>query len=416
MRPVLMLFVGTRGVRIADMCNPLAGYADVVVATSDDILAERADRLDGEVLASRTIRVADRNALLDECLRYPGRVDGVLSFSDDMLLNTARFAAARGLPGQPVETVAGFRDKYTQRRLLSDRGLPVPPYTEITDPDQAEEALRRVPLPAVLKPTRGSGSALAYIINDAAELPARLTEVFADASAAGGAVASDTAFILEGLIVGEHWHDVDGFAPYVSVESVAVGGEYVHLAVTDRFPLAPPVLETGMMLPSGLPRQRQQEIVAAADAALRALDFRHGLAHVELMLTAAGPVVIEVNARAGGALPYLFPMAAGLDLVALAGRIALGELPLKEPVFSGHAVFVGPHHPVGVAVTGVSGLAEAAALPGVRAVIPLSVRPTRTDGFHQTMIAAVLGTTPAPEAAVALWRDVLATIRGEYAR
>lgn len=416
MRPVLMLFVGTRGVRIADMCNPLTAYADVVIATSDDILAQRADRLDGEVAADQVIRAACREELLQECLRYAGRIDGALSFSDDMLLDTARFAAERGLPGQPVATMAGFRDKYTQRRMLDAAGLPVPPFAEITAPDQAEAALRAVPLPAILKPTRGSGSALAYVITEAAELPSRLGEVFAGAPHAGGAVAGDTAFILEGLINGARWHDVDGFAPYVSVESVAVGGNYAHLAVTDRFPLAPPVLETGMMLPSGLRPDQQDQVVGVADAALRALDFRHGLAHVELMLTADGPVVIEVNARAGGALPYLFPIAAGVDLVAVAGRVALGELPEKDVVFERHAVFVGPHHPVGVEVVGVAGLRAAAAIPGVRAVIPLSVHPTRTDGFQHTMIAAVLGTVATPGAAVELWRAVMTTIQGEYAR
>jgi biotin carboxylase len=421
MRPVLMLFVGTRGVRIADTCNPLAGFANVVVATSDDILAERADRLDDEVRAWHVIRAPSRAELIEHCLRYPGRVDGALSFSDDMLLDTARFAAARGLPGQPVATVEGFRDKYTQRRRLAAAGLPVPAFVEITSPDQAEAALRAVGTPAILKPTRGSGSALAYVIEEPAALEPRLREAFTArdglvARGAGGPVAADTAFILEGLIAGERWHDVAGFAPYVSVESAAVDGRYAHLAVTDRFPLAPPVLETGMMLPSALREDQRKQVVDVADAALRALGFRHGLAHVELMLTGDGPVVIEVNARAGGALPYLFPLAAGVDLVALAGQVALGQLPDGEPEFDGHAVFAGPQHPVGVAVTGVVGLDRARELTGVRAVIPLSVRPTRTDGFHQTMIAAVLGTARTPEDAVRLWREVMDTIRGEYER
>lgn len=417
MRPVLILFVGSRGVRIADMCNPLAEFADVLIATSDDILSERADRLDGTVKASGVIRAPRRTDLFEHCRRYDGRVDGALSFSDDMLADTARFAAELQLPGQPVETIDAFRDKYTQRRLLAAAGLPVPPYVEITAPGQADEALRRVAPPAILKPTRGSGSTLAYVIEEPQALAPRLREAFAAApQLGGGAVDGDTAFILEGLIVGDRWHEVDGFAPYVSVESAAVDGQYAHLAVTDRFPLAPPVLETGMMLPSGLREEQRKQIVEVADAALRALDFRHGLAHAELMLTADGPVIIEVNARAGGALPYLFPMAAGVDLVALAGRVALGELPVGEPQFDGYAVFVAPQHPVGVQVTGVAGLDEVAALPDVRAVIPLSVRPTRTDRFQQTMIAAVLGTVPTPQRAVGLWREVMNTVRGEYIR
>ncbi|HEX2416697.1 MAG TPA: ATP-grasp domain-containing protein, partial [Micromonosporaceae bacterium] len=301
MRPVLMLFVGTRGVRLADMCNPLAEYADVVIATSDQILAQRADTLDDTVHVSDIVRTPDLASLDVACRDYPGRVDGALSFSDDMIESVARFAAGRGLPGQPPGTTAAFRDKYLQRGLLAAGGLPVPRHLEITDPNQADKALEVVGLPAILKPTRGSGSALAYQIDQPGELRERLREAFAAAPRVGGAVAGDTAFILEGLLVGERWHRVDGFAPYVSVESVAVGGRYLHLAVTDRFPLAPPVLETGMMLPSSLSEPRRRQIIEVADQALRALDFRHGLAHVELMLTAAGPQVIEVNARSGGA-------------------------------------------------------------------------------------------------------------------
>lgn len=415
MRPVLMLFVGARGVRLADMCDPLADLADVVIATSDDILAERADAHDESARATAVVRAPRRAEIDENCRRYPGRVDGALTFSEDMLGHVARFAAERGLPGQPVGSLGGFRDKHTQRRLLAAAGLPVPRHIEITEPEQADAALEVVGLPAVLKPTRGSGSALAYRISEPSELRRRLREALAAAPRVGGAVAADTAFILEGLLVGERWHAVDGLAPYVSVESAAVGGSYAHLAVTDRFPLAPPLLETGMMLPSALDDAQRKQVVDVADRALRALDFRHGLAHVELMLTSGGPMVIEANARCGGALPYLFPLAGGPDLVALAGRVALGELPAAEPDFARQAVFAAPQHPVGVRVAGVTGLERAAALPGVRAVIPLSVRPTSTEGFQQTMIAAVLGTADDPEDAVTLWRDVMETIRGEYA-
>jgi hypothetical protein len=67
-----------------------------------------------------------------------------------------------------------------------------------------------------------------------------------------------------------------------------------------------------------------------------------------------------------------------------------------------------------VEVVRVTGLDAVRALPDVRAVIPLSVGPGRTDDFHHSMIAAVLGTVPTPERAVDLWRAVLNTIEGEY--
>jgi biotin carboxylase len=417
MRPLVMLFVGTRGVRIADTCNPLTAVADVVVATSEDILAQRADRLDGTVDARHVLIAPTRDRLLAAALRFAAEhpVAGAVSFSDDLVELTARFAAQTGLPGQPLPAIANFRDKYVQRCALAAAGLPVPPYAVLSAPDQAAAALAAVPLPAILKPTRGSGGALAYVIGEPADLDPVLAEAFGHAPSAGGAVEADTEFILEGLLVGADWHRVPGYAPYVSVESAAVGGRYLHLGVTDRFPLSPPALETGMVLPSGLGADQQAEIVDMADRALRALDFRHGLAHTELMLTAGGPRIIEVNARAGGALPYLFPLASDVDLIALAGQVALGVLPDRPPRFTGHAVFVAPQHPVGVEVTSVQGLDQVGALPGVRVVIPLALAGTRTDKFQQTMIAAVLAVAESPGDAVRVWRDVMATVRARYA-
>lgn len=418
MRPVLMLFVGTRGVVIADTVRPLTAVADVVVATSQDILDQRSDALDSSVPAIDTVIAPTRGELLAHAGKYAAgnRVDGALSFSDDLVEPTAIFAAERGLPGQPPHTIANFRDKSTQRAALAAAGLPTPVNFEITSPAQAAQALAAVPTPAILKPTRGSGGQLAFVVNEPGQLPGLLDEAFAAAPAIGQAVESDTAFIFESLIVGSRWHDLDGVAPYVSVESVAAGGRYVHLAVTDRFPIAPPVLETGMLFPSTLRPDQQRTITEATTAALRALAFEHGVAHTEIMLTAGGPVVIEVNARAGGALPYLFPMACDTDLVALAGRVALGSLPVAPPAFRGHAVFVAPQHPVGVEVTAVHGLDEVRALPGVHAVIPLAhAAGTHTASFQHTMIAVVLGMADTPHAAVSLYREVMATVRSEYA-
>ena len=418
MRPTLMLFVGTRGVRVADVCAPLAAFADVILAVSDDVLAGRADRLDGSVAHTGLVRVPHRDDLVAAALRYARkhRVDGALTLSDDMLVDTARFADGADLPGQPVASVEAFRDKYLQRKALAAGGLRVPRYAEITDPAQADAALAEVGLPAILKPTRGSGSALAFPVRTGDELCARLREAFDARPLVGGAVAADTAFILEELLVGDpSWHADAGFAPYVSVETVAVAGEYRHLGVTDRFPLAPPVLETGMMFPSGLAPARAARVTAVATEALAALDFQHGLAHVELMLTADGPVVIEVNARAGGALPYLVPLATGVDLVAIAGRAALGRLPDQDVVASRRAVFVAPQHPVGVEVVGVDGLADVNALPGIRAVIRLAAGAGRTDRFQDTMIAAVLGTCDTPAEAVRMWQDVMRAVRPRYA-
>lgn len=416
MRPVVMLLLGTRGIRVIETVQQLRPVGDVVVVTSTDILDARADRLDDDLPA--TVVIADHSdGLIDRAVDYAAkhRVDGVLTFSDDLVEAAAVVADRLGLPGQPPETMAAFRDKYVQRSTLAAAGVPTPRFARLAGADDVPAALAEVPLPAILKPTRGSGGALASIVTAPDQLAGRVAEALDDAARAGGAVDPGTEFILEEVLVGDPARATPGFAPYVSVESVAVNGVVTHLAVTDRFPTAPPVLETGMMLPSGLDTRERTEVLAMADQALSALGLSCGLAHTELMLTADGPRIIEVNGRAGGALPYLFPMVSGVNLIARAGQAALGIDSGELPSFTGHAVFVSPQHPVGVEIEKVDGLDEIAALPAVRAVIPLSVGPGRTDAHRDTLIAAILATVPTPDAAVEVWREAMALIRPQYA-
>ena len=166
------------------------------------------------------------------------------------------------------------------------------------------------------------------------DVAAIVAKMLASRAGARGGVDPNTALILESVLVGAA-RETDGLAPYVSVETLAVGGRFHHLCVTDRFPLAPPLLETGMLLPSCLGAAQQAGVTTMAEQALRALNFRHGAAHTELMLTSEGPRVIEVNARVGGAVPFLLPIAAGYDVVTQIGRLAWagpGTADLLRPV------------------------------------------------------------------------------------
>jgi biotin carboxylase len=415
-RSVVALFVGARGIRVRDLCTPLADWTDVVLFTDRETLALRHDAVDRS-LPVRDVLVAPSAAELpDAAIEYAGehRLDGAFTASEDAVVTTARFTEALGLPGQPVATTPALRDKYLQRRALAAAGVPGPAFAEITDARSLAAALSSVPLPAIFKPTRGSGGALAYPVESAEQLPALLATARRQVGATSGAVDPESAFILESMLAGVASHPVDGFAPYVSVETLAASGHLHHLAVTDRFPVSPPTLETGMLLPSCLGQEIRAQILASAGAALTALGFVHGVAHTEIMLTADGPRVIEVNARVGGALPYLFPMCSDLDIVEQAARLALGLRPQTTANFRGHSAFIAPQHRLGAQVESVDGLAEVANLPGVRAVLPVSVGGSSTAAFNATLIAAILATVPDGGSAVRLWRDVMATVRPRY--
>ncbi len=411
MRRRLLLVVGSRGPGLADTLAGLARRADVVVAALGPVLAGRRD---ADLVGDLPVLTADTPEDLLATVAAASAtepVHGVVTLADDTVVLAARLAARLGLRGLDPERVHVFRDKVAQRAALAAAGLTVPLWAGSDDGGSA--ALARVPLPVVVKPTGGSGGALAFVVSRAEQLEPVLQEC-RRRTRDTTAVDDDTAFIVEQVIVGSRWHGTDGFAPYVSVESAALDGRRWHLAVTDRFPLLPPVLETGMCLPSSLGAEQQEAVVEVTERALAALGLDQGLSHTELMLTADGPVVIEVNARAGGALPYLFPLAGGPDLTAMAADLALGVAP-ELPAFDGYAVFVALQHPLGVDVTEVADLDAVRELPGVRALIQLHGAGHSTRSLQDTMAALALGRVADPEEAVALQRACYAAFRCRYA-
>ena len=62
-----------------------------------------------------------------------------------------------------------------------------------------------------------------------------------------------------------------------------------------------------------------------ATPAIEALDIRTGCLHTEVKFTPDGPRIIEVNGRVGGGVPEMLDRAAGVPLLELTLRVALGE-------------------------------------------------------------------------------------------
>jgi hypothetical protein len=118
--------------------------------------------------------------------------------------------------------------------------------------------------------------------------------------------------------------DCRPFGDYISVESVVAHGEISHVAVTGKLPLLSGFREQAQYWPVA-PNVEQAAACELAGRALRALDVRTGLLHTEMKLTEDGPRVIEVNGRMGAWHNELALRAGNLDLVTVAGRVALGE-------------------------------------------------------------------------------------------
>jgi biotin carboxylase len=247
---------------------------------------------------------------------------GIVTFSEAQIRRTAGIAERAGLPYLSAAAAAAVTDKYVQRTLLSQAGLPSPRFGLVSGPGDLPAALDDVGLPAVLKPRSGAGSAHTCRVDSLAEAATRLGEF------------PPGEFVVEELLLGDPAVAGLGFGDYVSVESVTVAGQMRHVEVTGKFPLAPPFRETGYVVPSTLPAQWRREVLEATQSAVHALGISVGVTHVEVKLTPYGPRVIEVNGRLGGYVADLVRRARRVDLVRLALCAALSHLvDVPEPAY-----------------------------------------------------------------------------------
>ncbi len=341
------------------------------------------------------------------------RPAGILALADENLAVTAELATRLGLPFHSPSTVARLTDKREQRQALRDAGLRAPGSWVLDRETSAAEfaAIRAAAsFPCVVKPRIGEGSRDTKVVASAVELDGVLDELRDD--------ERGRAFVLE-----EYIPDAaeplggEGFAGYVSVESFVADGRVSHLAVTGRTPMAFPFRETGFFIPSALSDELCAEVLEVAAAAAHAVGVELGCLHTEIKLTPQGPTVIEVNGRIGGGVPEMLGAAAGVGLLQLAMRLALGDLPEflpERPPTSRVAYLMYVHAPAELRlVTSVDGIDDVRALPGVDEVVLRRGPGEHVDwreGNHGH-VASVFGTVADHDELRAVISKVLSTLR-----
>jgi len=289
--------------------------------------------------------------------------DGIATFIDALLLRTAALADDLGLLFHSPDVAATLVDKYRQRQALQRAGLPGPRFRRIDSGEVSREALGAdLDYPVVVKPQAGAASRETTLVVDRDQL----LDAVARASAVGIG-----AMVVEDYLPDSEAAMAPDYASFVSVESVMGAGRLRHLAVVGKFPLAPPFREAGHFTPSQLPPAAVEEVLDAVGAAVLGIGIAVGGVHTEVKLTPAGPRIIEVNGRTGGAVPDVLSAAGGGSLLEAAMRVALGQPPgdggLSPCSRVGYKINVQPPMWAHV-VHSIEGLEAVSEIPGVRSV------------------------------------------------
>jgi len=244
-------------------------------------------------------------------------IDGVLSWDEARILQSAKVAAALALPGGDPDMIMRCRDKRLTRQALAAAGVPQPQSILTANLDQAVAAAEQIGYPVVLKP-RALAASLGVVRADSLdELTARYG--FAHDTTFTGAWEYDMPVLVEEYLTG----------PEISVDAAVYHGQVLPMFVARKqIGYEPYFEEVGHVVDAADPLMTDPEILRILADTHAALGFTDGMTHTELKLTESGPKIIEVNSRLGGDLiPYLGLRATGIDPGLAAADIACGQRP-----------------------------------------------------------------------------------------
>lgn len=251
-----------------------------------------------------TIRVDTDNldALIRECsrLRATNGIAGITGFAgedESVYATVGKLCRHFDLPGPNPTSIEQCCDKFAQRQLLAEAGVPVPAYRLAANATGVASAAAEIGLPVILKPAVGSGSIGVRLCRNVDEL------------------AEHTTYLLGGKHI---WPSspkmlVEEFAhgPFFSVH--IMGDEVIGIE-SAAFHKAPYFVFFGGTFPAPLSDEEHRRITDVSQSCLRALGLGWGPTSIELRWTNRGPVVIEVNPRMSGG-PQPVHLAYGIDLI-----------------------------------------------------------------------------------------------------
>ena len=305
--------------------------------------------------AAHVIDITNPQACLE--VARSERVDGVIHICSEVAMASLGLINQElGLAGPDSETVVRATNKEQMRRAFEEGGAPSPTSIAVATEHAALAAAAFIDGPMIVKPSRNSGSrGITFVpaMASANLLKAAFNHAMAE--------SRDRAALVEQYVEG----------PEFSVEALIWRGRTEILALTDKLTTGQPhFVEMGHSQPTLLKAQDAIKVREAAILGIRALGLDGCAAHAEVKLSSDGPYLMEIGARLGGDFitTELVPRSTGVDMVAGAIRICLGEEPDLKPKHEPRGVAIRYLAPAPGKVVRVSGVEEALRQSGVKVV------------------------------------------------
>lgn len=269
----------------------------------------------------------DPDAVVGALRRMPVRA--VVAGAETGTALADALAAALGLPGNPPATSALRRNKFLMGQAVAAAGLPAARQAEAGSVAEALAIARRwAAWPVVAKPLDSAGSDGVTFCAGEAELAEVVGALLMKRNRLD---IVNTRVLLQERLVGQQY----------IVNSVSRGGvhHFTEIWRDDRIevPGAGLIYDREVLLPRH--GEAQDELCRYAAGVLDALGVAEGPCHTELMMTAAGPRLIEVGARLQGGISSGAVVAAiGESHVTLTAKRFAAEDEFARAVEGGYAI------------------------------------------------------------------------------
>jgi formate-dependent phosphoribosylglycinamide formyltransferase (GAR transformylase) len=224
---------------------------------------------------------------VDTLRRRHGQPQRILGILEPLQVQLAEVRAHFGIPGPPPDIADAFRDKARMKDLLRANGLPCARHKLLGSIADAEQFVREVGFPIVLKPPAGMGCKATWRIKDVGELRQALAAVH---------VSPENPTLAEEFLRGREF----------SFETITIGGQVRFQSLSRYYPTPLEVMETPwIQWVCVLPRTLGPELDdarAIGVKAVKVLGLSTGFTHMEWFRREDGSVAIgEIAARPPGA-------------------------------------------------------------------------------------------------------------------
>lgn len=254
----------------------------------------------------------DMEKVLEVATRF-GPDGVIIGACDTSVIAGAYVSKVLNLPGHSMETAINSTNKLKMLEVFKKKNIPHPMF-QVVSKDEIDSFEMTLPYPVISKPTDSAGGRGVSIIHNSRELK----------NAVG---FSSRAGISGDVLIEEYMR-----GPEVSVEVLIVDNEPFILQVTDKITSGEPFFyEVGHSQPSSLPPDVLEIVKEVASNAVLAIGLNNTPAHVEIIITENGPMMVELGARLGGdcITSYLIDTSvSGINMIEATIKLALGESPI----------------------------------------------------------------------------------------